>query len=40
MGSRASIVGNLFAEEDKEKAEVGGYLCMGPLSWPWTHFMA
>jgi hypothetical protein len=31
MGSRGSIVGNLFAEEDKGKAGMGGYLCMGPF---------
>jgi hypothetical protein len=31
MGSRASIAGNLFAEEDKGKTGMGSYLCMGPF---------
>jgi hypothetical protein len=40
MGSRGPTVGNLFAEDNKGKAGMGGYLHMGLLSWPWTHFMA
>jgi hypothetical protein len=29
MGSRGSTVGFLFAEEDKEKVGMSGYLCTG-----------
>jgi hypothetical protein len=31
MGSRGSIAANLFAEEDKGKAGMGSYRCVGPF---------
>jgi hypothetical protein len=31
MGSRGCTVGNLLAEEDKEKVGIRGYIHMGPL---------
>jgi hypothetical protein len=39
MGSRGSIVGNLF-EKTKEKAGIVVISAWGLLSWLWTHFMA
>jgi hypothetical protein len=31
MGSKGSIARSLFAEDDKGKARIGGYLPMGPF---------
>jgi hypothetical protein len=40
MGSRGFKVGNLFAEERKERQAEVVISTWKLLSWPWTHFMA